>query len=235
MLTKYCAVIFDFDGTLYDNSNIAMDLILQSPFEMFKMHAERKVRHSMKGIFYGNSENYLAEKWNLLCKNFHFKTELDAKNWYYDSFLKKMINLLEKKYSARKSVQEIFKKLKSQNIKLAVFSDYPFVKERMEAVGLQVDDVDIIQSSEELGGLKPAKESFEIIAKKLGFAGFTKNQFKKILVVGDRNDTDGQGARNVGMDFIQIKTKKTKEKQKNLNHKLLNWNEFIKLALETEG
>ena len=150
-------------------------------------------------------------------------------------FSKKNDKSFGKKYSARESVQEIFKKLKSQNIKLAVFSDYPFVKERMEAVGLQVDDVDIIQSSEELGGLKPAKESFEIIAKKLGFADFTKNQFKKILVVGDRNDTDGQGARNVGMDFIQIKTKKTKEEQKNLNHQLVNWNEFIKLALETEG
>lgn len=229
MLTKYCAVIFDFDGTLYDNKNIVRDLILKSPFDILKMNAERKVRHSMKGIFYGNSETYLAEKWNLICQNSHFKSANQAKTWYYDSFLKKMTNILKKKYSARNQVQEIFKKLKSQNIKLAVFSDYPLVKERMEAINLQVSDIDVIESSENLGGLKPAKESFEIIAKKLGFTN--KNQFNQILVVGDRNDTDGQGARNAGMDFIQIKTKKTKESQENLNHQILNWNEFAKLAL----
>lgn len=229
MLTKYCAVIFDFDGTLYDNKNIVKDLILKSPLDIFKMSAERKVRHSMKGIFYGTSEKYLAEKWNLICKNYHFKSTNQAKTWYYNSFLAKMTNILQKKYSARNQVQEIFKKLKSQNIKFAVFSDYPLVKERMQAINLQIDDVDVIESSENLGGLKPAKESFEIIAKKLGFTN--KNQFNQILVVGDRNDTDGQGARNAGMDFIQIKTKKTKVTQENLNHQVLDWNDFAKLAL----
>ena len=59
-------------------------------------------------------------------------------------------------------------------------------------------------SSESFGALKPAPRPFLEIAAKLNISP------ENILVIGDRNDTDGLGAESAKMKFIQTESHKTK-------------------------
>ena len=52
--------------------------------------------------------------------------------------------------------------------------------------------------SKRLGGLKPCKESFEKICRALDLHP------EECLMVGDREDTDGDGAKSVGMAFEHV-------------------------------
>ena len=65
----------------------------------------------------------------------------------------------------------------------------------MAALNISDENVDLIKGSQELGGLKPAAALFEKVAQALG----VEPQYT--LVIGDRDDTDGQGARNAGMQY----------------------------------
>ena len=52
---------------------------------------------------------------------------------------------------------------------------------------------------------------------------------QNILVVGDRDDTDGEGARLAGMNYIQIATHKTKVIDP--NHPVWSWTKFAEWVL----
>ena len=49
-INKYSAVIFDLDGTLYDNKRLPIRLILADIPNMFVLGAERKALKALKGI-----------------------------------------------------------------------------------------------------------------------------------------------------------------------------------------
>lgn len=200
--SKYSAVIFDFDGTLYDSSHFPIRLIRQIPFDIFKIRSERKVRHSLKGQFFGDKFSYSEEQKSRLCKIAKFKTKESARIWYDEIYMKAMLSVLEKYYDFRPNTKEIFQKLKNMNIKTAIFSDYGIVFQRIQAIGLEKSISDYVFSAEELGGLKPSAEPFIKIAEIMGFCDSSSR--KKILVIGDREDTDGQGAKNSGMDFALV-------------------------------
>ncbi len=210
-INDYGAVIFDFDGTLYDNKKMPLRLILSLPFSIFKMKADRKVRKMLKGVDFSNGENFFSQYCKLLaaeCKT----SEKKIAFWYKNVYMPKMIFLLKKKYVARKNVNELFLKLKSYGIKIAVYSDYTNTEERMHSLSIDTSNVDIITSSVKEGALKPSPRPFIELANRLNVS------VKKCLVVGDRDDTDGEGALKSSMDFIQIN---------NHNQKGILWEEFL--------
>jgi FMN phosphatase YigB (HAD superfamily) len=96
-------------------------------------------------------------------------------------------------------VQELFRLFESP-LRLAVYSDYPFLKERVEALGLCPNPAIPLYGPESFGAQKPAARPFLRIAGDLGVAP------KEILVIGDRDETDGLGAFNAGMRFFRLQT-----------------------------
>ncbi|MBP5451451.1 MAG: HAD-IA family hydrolase, partial [Treponema sp.] len=66
---------------------------------------------------------------------------------------------------------------------------------------------------------KPAKRAFNQIADTLGVPA------ENCLVVGDRLDTDGEGARNSGMKFVQVSDKRQKKESQ-----AMNWKAFTQWA-----
>ncbi len=222
---EIAAVIFDFDGTLYDNTGIALKLVKARPFDMFKMNAERQARKLLKGTYFESEEKFLDQFFSVAAAKAKCSKEKFAA-WYQGVYLPLMAKVLHQKFPARKNVDGLFETIKSKGIKLAILSDYSFVAQRMQAISISSENADIMKSSQELGGLKPAPQLFLKLADQL------KITPEKILVVGDRDDTDGQGARNSGMKFVQIRKVSTKDAPAPDSHPLLFWEEFAQVFSE---
>ncbi|MDR1545059.1 MAG: HAD family hydrolase [Prevotellaceae bacterium] len=197
------AIIFDFDGTLYDKKHFAIRLIFNDLQNIFLIRAERAARRQMQGIDCINAENFYMiffEKMSMELNNKKYSAEF-CKKWYFEKYLPSFIKILKKHYSAHKDVTEIFTTLKAKNIKTAVLSDYPCVAQRMNAIGIDIQSISPempLLSSEDFGALKPCPRPFLAIAEMLQTAP------KNTLVVGDRADTDGAGAEKAGMQFLKV-------------------------------
>jgi HAD superfamily hydrolase (TIGR01549 family) len=224
MLKDIKAIIFDFDGTLYDFKGLPKNLCLSSIHNILKINAVQKARKALKGKEFSTSLEYENEFFSVLKQLGKFKSSEKAKNWYNNLYMKKMVLVLSKKYTKRDGILQMVKSLKSKDIKLVIYSDYGMLKERLEAVNFTAEELsyfDHILSSEDFGCLKPAKKGFLQVAKKLDISP------ENCLVVGDRIDTDGQGAFDSGMKYVEIKTHKTKPDYKP-NHPLYSFEDFIK-------
>lgn len=210
------AVIFDFDGTLYDNTKMPLRLISASPFSMFKMKKDRTARKQLKGIFFGTEEKYLQK----------YDSFVSSK-WHMEKYLPLMTKVLAKKYKARPGVEQVFEALRNGGVKTAILSDYALLEKRLAAVGLGglAGKVDFMAASQELGGLKPAGEVFAKVCEALGV------EEGKILVVGDRADTDGKGAEVAGMKFVRVRTAKTAGESWEGNGPFVEWSDFVNAIL----
>lgn len=229
------AVIFDLDGTLYDFKGLPKHLILGSLWNMMKIRAERKARISMAGCDYGSAvafESVFYEKLGTLIG----KTPEDARQWYENFYSHHMVNTLKKHYKARPQLAEFFQSLRDRGIKIAVLSDYPLVRERLSAIGVEECGADLLASMFDYGALKPAARPFQMIA-----AGFGVMP-EKCLVVGDRDDTDGEAARRARMQFVQILNEKPEIagdvdsatlRNADRDHLQMSWSEFVEFAKQT--
>lgn len=215
------AVIFDFDGTLYDFKGLPRRIVLGNLKHIFKIKSERQARKFLKGKDFQDLEsweNAFAEKLSEYGKI----TKEEGLTWYKDFYCPYMVTILKKYYKIRESVKQVLHILKKAQIPCVVFSDYPLVKERLEAIGGSIEDFSMFVSSESLGALKPAPRPFLEIAHNLNISP------KKILVIGDREDTDGLGAKTCGMNFIQTESHKNKTKEN-----IYSW-DFLQSLFEKE-
>ena len=221
-LNDFKAVIFDFDGTLYDNTDIAKAMLLGNPFRFFYMKAERDTRRMLKGRDFDTPQNFKNEFYNRASPKAFCSSE-DFAYWYEKRYLRRMARTLAKKqFRAHSKIYEVFKKLTNCGKKIALYSDYNDIQKRALSCGISQEALDLCQgfySSETMGCLKPAPRGFLQIAADLG------TRPKDCLVVGDRDDTDGFGARLTEMQFVQIKTKRPKEVL-HFKHPLMSWDEF---------
>ena len=187
------AVIFDLDGTLYDKSRLPLRLIGRQILrgKLFMLKRERSVRKELKGKYFGDEANFE----NAFFREFHRK---NAKKWFYDAYMPDTIKILKKHYHIAPWVEDCIETLKNKNIKIAVFSDYGFVEEKLNSIGFNSQWADYLFDAPSLGGLKPCKEAFINVCKTMNIAP------QHCLMVGDREDTDGAGANAAGMQFKKI-------------------------------
>lgn len=221
MASSVKAIIFDFDGTLYDFTLIPIRLILREPYHMFRIRADRVIRKQLRGMDFGTTKEFEAEYNKRMSKLTHLAGEENFK-WYQTYVEKTMTKVLEKSYKIRDGLKDFIMKLKKKGISMGVLSDYSFVEKRMLAVGMDQELMSLftkIYSAQEFGCLKPAKRAFLEIASALSVAP------EECLVIGDRDDTDGEGARNCGMKFIQITDKKPKK-----GVQAVSWEQFTQWA-----
>lgn len=175
----------------------------------------------MKGQDFGDMESFEAAFYGELGRVMKIKTE-KAKKWYESFYTKHMVRVLKRHYKAREGVQKLLEILHEKNVKIAVFSDYPLVSERLSAIGLDASCFDKVISSAEIGGFKPSPRLFQNVAEMLEVPP------SQCLMVGDRDDTDGSGARSCGMDFVQIRNHRMlKADGRSFDHPLLKWEEFL--------
>ena len=206
LLHNIKGIIFDFDGTLFDNALIAFYLITAYPPDVFRIWKERLVRKRFAGCDYNSAEDYHQAFFTAFGRSY-FRSPHKMRDWYFNRYMPRMARVLHRHYHPRPGVQKLFLHFggkaagRNENaMRIAVYSDYPFVKERMDALGVIPGPGVLLYGPESFGAQKPAAGPFLRIAADLGVRP------EEVLVIGDRNETDGLGAFNAGMRFFCLET-----------------------------
>ena len=92
----------------------------------------------------------------------------------------------------------LIEECKARKISMAIYSDYGFVLDKLEALGIDSKQFDLIVDAPELGALKPSAACAKRLMEML------EADPKTTLFVGDRDDKDGESARAVGAKFLLI-------------------------------
>lgn len=194
---KNKAVIFDLDGTLYDNSSLAFRMVLRDLRHLSLLKAERKSREELSGRYFGDSGLLYRALFERMSVMSGFPVER-VENWYFTVFMPDMTHILEKGFQARPWVLPLLADLRSKGIRTAVFSDYDFAQQKLSAIGISPNCFDFVTDAFSEGGFKPCRESFESVAGKLNVNP------SEVIVVGDRPEKDGAGAMAAGMFFRKV-------------------------------
>ena len=192
------AVIFDLDGTLYNKNAIKTNMLFRNISHLLMLFSLLDIRNKISGVDFYTKDKFQAHLFNEMEKRTH-KKATSIQSWYFHEFYPGFVNLLRKKYQTSEDITNILQVLRKQSVRTAVLSDYLFARERIEAISLDSALFDIIASNEEYGVLKPSKRPLVDIAFRLGV------RQEQVMVIGDREDTDGRGARMANMHFCNIK------------------------------
>jgi FMN phosphatase YigB (HAD superfamily) len=193
------ALIFDLDGTLYDAKYITLRFLAACPLDIRLIGAERRVRRDFAGSDFASAKAYYTAFFDALSRQTG-RHPAFLRQWYFDCYMAAMLRILKRFYHARTGTVALFEALHGA-IPFAVYSDYPLVDERLRALGIDPLLVDKRYGPEDFGAQKPAARPFRCIAEDLGC------EPAAVLVVGDRDDTDGAGAGAAGMRFALIRAR----------------------------
>ncbi len=216
MNNKYKLVLFDFDNTLYSGKKFAKHLILNDLIHILRIKAERDVRKLLAGKEYADNKTFKDAFYSQIAQKSHSSASKIA-TWYENKYIPSMVNILAKNYTMRPNADKMINSLITNGYKVGVLSDYPMVRERLKAIGLENEQL-YAWSAEDFGALKPSPKSFLSVAKELNVKP------EEALFIGDRADTDGLGSLAAGMDCILLENPKA---QNDKNIKVLNWSEII--------
>lgn len=194
------AVLFDVDGTLYNQSMLRTLMTLKILFSAVinPLHAGKNIKVISS---YRKSQEVIREK-NLYSSDLYsdqimLASQLSGsdENYVRDIVSKwfETAPLSVIPFCKRKNLEYTFKWLFENSIITGLFSDY-YCKEKAKALGIQkFVSVYVSSMDKDVGVFKPNPKGFLIAASKLGFNP------ENILFVGDRADVDLRGANIAGM------------------------------------
>jgi HAD superfamily hydrolase (TIGR01549 family) len=199
-------------------------MILADPRDIWVIWAERRARKQLAGRDFGTPEAYYAKFFSIMSE-YTGKSAAFIRLWYFEHYIPRFCSVLERFYQPRPGAMELFETLLSASIKLAVYSDYPNAGERLSALGVRSEIFGAnLYGPETFGAQKPAPRPFFAIAENLGVAP------DAVLVVGDRDDTDGAGAFAADMSYIRIVSHR---KPLCPEYHSLRWKEFAAIIQNT--
>ena len=118
--------------------------------------------------------------------------------WHRRVYLPTMVRLIADYCPRREEVIALAQEAKRQGLKTALYSDYGAVEDKLQVLKVDKTLFDLLITAPELGGLKPSKACAMQVLTRLNASPETT------LFVGDRDEKDGQAARNVGARFLLI-------------------------------
>ncbi len=197
------AVIFDVDGTLYDQSKLRLrilfDMVAASiwhpsylyDFKIIWDFRRAREQNSFSGE-YGIEEKQYA--WGAERSGVSVKQVREVvQKWMFE---KPLPYLPLCRYEG---VQQLFQYLSEKNIRIGIFSDYP-ASQKISALGLWADVI-VCSLDQDVDRLKPDPKGLFIAAEKLGVS------VGNCMFIGDRDEKDGACARKAGMPFLLLNRK----------------------------
>ena len=210
-LSSIRGIIFDLDGTLYHMKWFMRVLFFVRLLPKGQwLPRYMKLRAHFAGKDFGSREALLAAMADDLARQSRVSRQRIL-GWFEKSFYPGFVDIMPFFEETRPRVNELLAALRAKSIKLAVLSDFSRIAERLTALRIDPNVFDALISAEDEGALKPNPRPFLAIAKAWDIpAG-------EVLVIGDRDDTDGLAATASGMQFLQITDKR------HTNGKVLRW------------
>lgn len=211
------AVIFDVDGTLYDQGKMRryMFIELLKYYSFHLRHLQdlkilmdfRKERENQAFNLVGNLDN-TQYVWGAKASNVSEERIRSLVNkWIYKVPLKYI-------YRCRfPGVSKFFNNLSKIHIVTAIFSDYP-AKDKMAALKFHSDYI-FCATDQNIDRLKPDPKGLFVISEKIGIP------IDKCLFIGNRDDRDGECARKALMPYLIIEPKES-----GLNYRFQTYNQL---------
>lgn len=194
------ALIFDVDGTLYDQGKLRRKMFLELLCHLAQQH--RFVRDmNVLYTFRKKRESLSRDNDDIGCLENRQYAEVAHELGMSIEEVRRVINnwIIEKplNYLAAciyPGVKVLFSLLIKNKIKIGIFSDYP-CRAKLQALGLYADAM-ISATDEEVDRFKPHPRGLFFTAEKLCVP------VMNCFFVGDRDDKDGECARRAGMPYL---------------------------------
>jgi HAD superfamily hydrolase (TIGR01549 family) len=202
------AVIFDVDGTLYDQRKLRLCMVREMFFCILRQPS-RLAELRILWLFRRMRERYATSVLpDLESRQYVWTAQVAGvspekvrevvKVWMFE---RPLAHLQSCRYSG---AQVIFAQFQRLGIPIGVFSDYP-ARDKLMALGLTVQ-VMVSAASAEVNQLKPDPKGLLVVAAKLGAL------VSECLFIGDLEAKDGECARRAGMPYL-ILTSRHKNRQ----------------------
>lgn len=213
-------IIFDVDGTLYNQSKLRKKMCLMliayytiRPWKIKDLkilYHFRKERERKSGY---QSINLTREQYEWCAQKVN--TSLEDVKRVVDKWIFEFPNKYLKQFMYP-GVQTFFLDLDKKNIRKAVFSDYESEK-KLASMELTVD-ISVSSTDDNINAMKPLPKGIFHILTELNITNKSN-----CLFIGDRLELDGKSAKSAGIPFLIIDKKKAKiNLYKSLSNKLLN-------------
>jgi phosphoglycolate phosphatase/putative hydrolase of the HAD superfamily len=194
------ALIFDVDGTLYNQGKLRRRMFLELLSHLAKKH--RFVR-DIKVLYAFRKKREILSRDNddIGCLENRQYAEVAHELGMDIEEVRRVVNdwIFEKplNYIAEyiyEGVTDLFSHLKAKKIKIGIFSDYP-CRAKLKALGLYVDAM-VCATEKEVDRFKPHPKGLFFTAEKL------EVPIWNCFFIGDRDDKDGECARRAGMPYL---------------------------------
>lgn len=195
-------VVFDVDGTLYDQRRLRIAMLLQllahawhsrSLDTLRTLRTFRKVREALGEQ---SSPNFMALQYARTAAR-HHKTQEEVRALASEWLEHRPLPLLNAcRYP---HISELFAALHAAGKQVAIFSDYP-AAEKLAALGLQAQTV-VCATDPDIARLKPDPRGLLLILRQTGVDA------TRALMIGDRANRDGAAALQAGVRAL-IRTNK---------------------------
>lgn len=192
------AVVFDVDGTLYNQSKLRKHMLLAllshylpRPWQLgdmlllsrFRAERERRAGQGCPGLE--------SAQYNWCAENGGYKPDKVrqvVEQWMYRFPLRYIAGCVYPGTAA------FFEALRAKSIRIGIYSDYPAL-EKLTAMGLQADVI-VSSTDPEVDFLKPDPRGLRLVAERLGLKA------SECLFIGDRQELDGACAEAAGMPYL---------------------------------
>ena len=190
-------VVLDLDGTLYDKTGLARRMVRRLWWCLPLLAAERLARKNIHYVQYASEEEFFGAFFRYMSRG-HWWGVGVAATWYHTVYMPTMIRLIRRYHHPRPEVMALVEEAKAKGLTLAIYSDYGCVAEKLEALGIDPSQFELMISAPELGALKPSEPCARHVLELL------QAKPETTLFVGDRDDKDGASARSVGAKFLLV-------------------------------
>lgn len=180
-------VVLDMDGTIYRKPKMAWYMLLRQWCHLPSLVAERLYRKRQRAALSTQPSAVSGQPF--------------SDTWYRQCYLPAMVDIIREHYRPQEWVQPLLDECKQRDIPVIILSDYEAVNDKLRALGLAPEAFAAIMATSDLGTIKPDLRLGEMIVAKLKHAAI---DWRHVLFIGDRQDTDGLLAHALGAQFIQV-------------------------------